>query len=228
MNRYELVFLDLDETLMDFKAAEQAALASSFEEFGLELSSDTILLYEARNSALWQALEHGEVDQEKLKVERFRQVFQELGWAVDPATFSAVYIEFLSHGIYPLPQAEETCAWLASRYRLAIVTNGIAAVQYPRILDSGIAPYIEAIIVSEEAGCSKPNPAIFEFGCKRLGFTDKTAMLMVGDSLVSDIQGAVNFGIDSCWLNAAGKPVPLDGPQPTYEIGSLAELRNLL
>lgn len=228
MKGYELLFLDLDETLMDFKAAEQAALASSFEEFGLQLSSETIRLYEARNSALWKALERGEVDQERLKVERFRQVFQELGWAVDPATFSAVYIEFLSHGIYPLPQAEETCAYLAERYRLAIVTNGIAAVQYPRILDSGIAQYIEAIIVSEEAGFSKPNPAIFDYGCKRLGFHDKAAMLMVGDSLVSDIQGAVNFGIDSCWLNIAGKPVPQAGPQPSYEISSLAGLRKML
>jgi YjjG family noncanonical pyrimidine nucleotidase len=228
MKCYEIVFLDLDETLMDFKAAEQAALASSFEEFGLQLSSETIRLYEARNTTLWKALERGEIDQERLKVERFRQVFQELGWPVDPATFSAVYIEFLSHGIYPLPQVEETCAYLSERYRLAIVTNGIAGVQYPRILDSGIAQYIEAIIVSEEAGFSKPNPAIFEYGCKRLGFHDKAAMLMVGDSLVSDIQGAVNFGIDSCWLNVAGKPVPQDGPQPSYEIGSLAELRNIV
>jgi 2-haloacid dehalogenase len=228
MKRYELVFLDLDETLMDFKAAEKAALASSFEEFGLELSVETVQLYEARNSALWKALERGEMDQERLKVERFRQVFGELGWAVDPAAFSAVYIEFLSHGIYPLPQAEETCAWLASRYRLAIVTNGIAAVQYPRILDSGIAPYIEAIIVSEEAGCGKPNPAIFDYACKRLGFYDKAAMLMVGDSLVSDIQGAVNFGIDSCWLNATGKPSPQEGPQPNFEISRLSELRELL
>ncbi len=228
MKRYELVFMDLDETLMDFKAAERYALAGSFKEFGLELTSDTVQLYEARNSALWKALERGEVDQERLKVERFRQVFQALGWAVDPAVFSAVYIEFLSHGIYPLPLAEETCAYLAARYRLAIVTNGIAAVQYPRILDSGIAQYIEAIIVSEEAGCGKPDPAIFDYGCKRLGFYDKAAMLMVGDSLASDIQGAVNFSIDSCWLNASGKPAPQDGPQPSYEISCLGELRGLV
>jgi 2-haloacid dehalogenase len=228
MKQYELVFIDLDDTLMDFKTAERAALASSFEEFGLELSADTVQLYEARNSALWKALERGEIDQDRLKVERFRQVFQELGWAVDPAVFSAVYIEFLSQGIYPLPQAEEVCAWLGLRYRLAIVTNGIAAVQYPRILNSGIAQYIEAIIVSEEAGCGKPDPAIFDYGCQRLGFHDKSAMLMVGDSLASDIQGAVNFGIDSCWLNASGKPAPQDGPQPSYTISSLVELRKLL
>lgn len=228
MKRYQLVFMDLDETLMDFKAAERDALARSFGDFGLELSADTIRLYETRNSALWKALERGEVNQAQLKVERFRQVFQELGWAVDPAAFSAVYIEFLSHGIYPLPQAEEVCAYLSKRYRLAIVTNGIAAVQYPRILDSDLAQYIEAIIVSEEAGCGKPDPAIFDFGCRRLGFYDKPAILMVGDSLASDIQGAVNFGIDSCWLNASGKPAPKDGPRSSYEISSLAELRNVL
>jgi 2-haloacid dehalogenase len=228
MKHYELVFMDLDETLMDFKAAEQSALARSFDEFGLVLSASTVALYEARNSALWKALERGEIDQERLKVERFRQVFQELGWPVDPAVFSAVYIEFLSQGIYPLPQAEEVCAYLGLRYRLAIVTNGIAAVQYPRILNSGFAQYMEAIIVSEEAGCGKPNPAIFDYGCNRLGFHDKEAMLMVGDSMASDIQGAVNFGIDSCWLNATGKPAPQDGPQPSYVISKLEELRNLL
>jgi YjjG family noncanonical pyrimidine nucleotidase len=228
MKHYKLVFLDLDETLMDFKAAERSALVSGFHEYGLELTDDTIRLYEAKNTALWKALERGEVNQEQLKVERFRQVFQELGWAVDPASFSEVFIGFLSRGIHFMPGAVETCTYLAARYRLAIVTNGIAAVQYPRILDSSIAPYIEAIIVSEEAGCGKPNPAIFEFGCRRLGLHDKAAMLMVGDSLASDIQGAVNFGIDSCWLNISGMPPPQDGPQPNYEIASLAELRELL
>jgi hypothetical protein len=100
MKHYELVFMDLDETLMDFKAAEQAALARSFGSSGWSCHLKR-WLYEARNSALWKALERGEIDQERLKVERFRQVFQELGWAVDPAVFSAVYIEFLSQGIYP-------------------------------------------------------------------------------------------------------------------------------
>jgi 2-haloacid dehalogenase len=228
MKAYTIVFLDLDDTLLDFAAAEREALAGTFADFGLELSPDAARVYEEKNKALWKALERGEIDQGRLKVERFRQCFDELGLKLDAAAVSAAYIRRLGRCAMPLPQAQASCAYLAAKYRLALITNGIAEVQHPRIQASPFASLIELVVVSEEAGCGKPDPAIFGYACERLGFFDKAAMIMVGDSLASDVQGARNFGIDSCWLNPSAKERPAGSPEPSYELRSLEELRGIL
>jgi 2-haloacid dehalogenase len=228
MKAYSIVFLDLDDTLLDFAAAEREALAGVFADFSLELSPDAARVYEEKNKALWKALERGEIDQGRLKVERFRQCFDELGWNVDPVAVSAAYIRRLGRCVMPLPYARAACAYLAAKYRLALITNGIAEVQHPRIRASPFASLLELVVVSEEAGCGKPDPAIFGYACERLGFFDKAAMIMVGDSLASDVQGAENFGIDSCWLNRSAKERPAGGPAPSYEIRNLEDIKTIL
>jgi 2-haloacid dehalogenase len=228
VKRYSIVFIDLDDTLLDFAAAERDALAGVFADFSLALSPEAARVYEEKNTALWKALERGEIDQGRLKVERFRQCFDELGWSVDAAAVSAAYIARLGRSAILLPHAQESCAYLAAKYRLALITNGIADVQHPRIKASPFAQLIELVVVSEEAGCGKPDPAIFGYACERLGFFDKAAMIMVGDSLASDVQGASNFGIDSCWLNRSAKGRPAGSPAPSYEIRSIEEITTIL
>jgi len=227
MKRYELIFIDLDETLMDFRKAERQALGLSFARFGLAFSESSVIEYEEINSAVWRRLEKGELDQETLKVERFRLLFGRLGAKTDPAAFSSAYLEALGKGAFLLPGAEEACAYLSRRYTLVVVTNGIKEVQRARIHASPIEPYLSALVISEEAGSSKPDPAIFQWACDSLGLQDKGRMMMVGDSLSSDIQGGVNFGIDTCWFNPSGAA---NGTvlRPTLEIRKLSEIKNLL
>ncbi len=225
--QYELIFLDADETLFDFRKAEGYALAASFDEYCLELSDAVFRDYDEINKALWKRLELGETDQASLKIERFRLLFQKMGSGIDAAAFGASYVGWLSKASFLLEGAEELCAYLAGRYRLAIITNGIKQVQQGRIGGSAIRKYIEATIISEEVGCSKPSPDIFERACEALGFHGKGQIIMVGDSLSSDIQGGINFGIDTCWANLGGAKNET-GIKPTYEIGALGELRNIL
>lgn len=227
MKRYEVVFIDADETLFDFKRAEAHALAQSFARFGLEPSQAALLAYEEINKGLWAALERGETDQASLKVERFRLLFERLGANVDAAIFSAAYIEWLSKGTFLLEGAEEACRYLAGKYELAIITNGIAEVQRPRIGNSAIAGLVKAVIISEEARCGKPSAGIFEYACDAIDRRDKDGMIMVGDSLSSDILGGLNFGIDTCWANLASAANET-GIRPTYEIRRLAELKDIL
>jgi len=227
MKQYNLVFIDLDETLMDFYQAEKQALSLSFRQFGLDCSERAVLEYDEINAGVWRKLERGEIDQEALKVERFRLLFNRMHTDADPAAFSALYLQELGKGVFLLPGAEETCAYLSSKYTLVVVTNGIKDVQRARISRSPLEPYFSALIISEEAGSSKPAPAIFEYACGRLGFSDKKKMIMVGDSLSSDIQGGANFGIDTCWFNPGSKTND-SGLQPTYEIKTLPEIRTIL
>ncbi len=227
MKRYELVFIDLDETLLDFKRAEREALELSFAGRGLAAGERVVLEYEEINRTVWAALERGEIDQESLKVERFRLLFGRMGLGLDPAAFSADYLRELGKGAYPLPGAVETCAWLAERYTLVAVTNGIGEVQRARLAASPIGTLLDAVAISGEAGCSKPDPGIFEYACGLAGMHERERMIMVGDSLASDMRGGANFGIDTCWYNPDGAPNP-SGPRPTHEIRGLGELRNIL
>ena len=227
MNKYELVFLDADETLLDFRKAERYALSESFGHFGVESGEPVVQAYEEINTAIWKRLEKGELDQERLKVERFRLLFEHLNLHLDPVAFSALYLEWLGRGSFLLPDAEDLCVYLAKNYRLAMVTNGIKEVQRSRVGASPIAHLFDALIISEEAGASKPDPAIFVYACRRLGFHDKSKMIMIGDSLSSDIRGGQNFGIDTCWFNPAGLLNPTE-LKPAYEISNLKDLKRIL
>ena len=181
--RYDVVFLDADGTLFDFKKAEGYALERAFGEAGLELSPDVALAYDRINSGLWKMLERGEIDQSRLRTERFRLLFLELGAKADARAFADIYVRWLSRGSFLIEGALEACELLSQKYVLSIVTNGIREVQLARIAASPLQPYLRDIVVSEEAGCGKPDPRIFEFACSRIGFHDKSRMIIVGDSL---------------------------------------------
>lgn len=234
MKTYELLLLDADETLFDFRRAEAFALERAFAERGLAASPETVACYDAINKEIWRRFERGEIDQATLKVERFALLFADLGVGLDPADFSERYLAWLGRGAFLLPGAEELCAYLAAKYRLAIVTNGIAKVQRPRFEASPIRRHFGAIVISEEVGAAKPQPAIFERACEAMGVFDKSKVLMIGDSLSSDIAGGAAFGVDTCWLNpsgasAGGAPAAAaGGPAPTYVVRDLAELKALL
>jgi len=234
MKTYELLLLDADETLFDFKRAEAFALEGAFTERGLVATPETVARYDAINKEIWRRLERGEIDQATLKVERFALLFAGLGGSLDAADFSELYLEWLGRGSFLLPGAEELCAHLAAKYRLAIVTNGIAKVQRLRFEASPIRRHFGAIVISEEVGAAKPQPAIFARACEAMGVSDKSKVLMIGDSLTSDIAGGAAFGVDTCWLSpnhatvGGGAQAMAQGLAPTYVVRDLAELRALL
>jgi HAD superfamily hydrolase (TIGR01549 family) len=116
---------------------------------------------------------------------------------------------------------------LARNYRLAILTNGLQVVQRARLARSAIRDHISDIIISEEIGCAKPAKAYFDAAFARLGQPSKREVLMIGDNWVSDIQGAVRYGLDTCWFNPRHQPHP-DDSGVTFEVASLRELTERL
>lgn len=226
MKAYEILFIDADETLFDFRKAEEYAFAQSFSRAGIEAGPEAYRAYDEINKELWRRLERGEIDQKRLRVERFRLLFAALGLELDERAFSDDYVRWLSKASFLLDGAEGLCASLSASRRLFILTNGIAEVQHSRLELSPIRKYIEDIFISEEAGSAKPDRAFFEYACERADLRDKARILMIGDSLSSDIKGALDFGIDSCWVNLAGARNE-SGLKPTYEVRSLAEIAKL-
>jgi len=147
--------------------------------------------------------------------------------APDVEALSRCYLRHLAEGSYVIDGAEDICRYMAQRYTLAILTNGIAEVQRSRLSKSVLRDMIPHIIISEEVGLSKPDPRIFEYAMDALGHPRRDTVLMVGDSLSSDILGGVNAGIHTCWYNPHGATCRED-LAPTYEIRALHELRLLL
>ena len=219
---YELLLFDLDDTLFDFDRTEENSLRNTFTTFGLENGVEKYReSYHAISSVIWTDLEQGRITIEELKVERFRQLFAQHKLDIDPLQFGELYIENMGHESHMIDGVQEMISSLTD-YRLAVLTNGFTTTQFARIAGSPLHNTFEAIISSEETGFKKPQSEIFEYTFDKLGVTDPSRVLMIGDSLTSDIQGGINAGIDTCWFNPAAKVNAL-GIQPTYEIHDWSE-----
>lgn len=228
MVKYEVIIFDADETLFDFKKSERDAFKNAILEFGIEYDERYHLkIYQDINTAIWKEFEDGHITQGKLKVERFRRLSYTLKTEFDENEFAKCYTKYLSNSSFLYDDSLELVEGLYKKHRLAIVTNGLRDVQNNRIKKSVIAKYFEDIVVSEEVQVAKPDPRIFEHALNNMKYTDKSKVLMVGDSLTSDIQGGINSGIDTCWYNPNGMSNE-KGIIPTYEISKLMELNDIL
>jgi putative hydrolase of the HAD superfamily len=125
-----------------------------------------------------------------------------------------------------LEGAEELVRYLAEKYPLTVVTNGFVEVQYEKFDRSGLRDCFAHIVLSEEVGCQKPNPRIYEEALRMNGISAEEAV-MIGDSWNSDIQGAINAGIDQIWIRKSQDPLP-NGQSATYIVKSLAEVMEIL
>lgn len=197
-------------------------------EFGIRYDENHHLkVYKDINTIIWKELENGLITQEELKVERFKRLSHKLNIKFNEYDFAKSYMKHLSHASFLYDDSINLIESLHKNYRLSIVTNGLKDVQNNRIRKSIIAKYFEEVVISEEVQVSKPNPKIFEHALNNMNYTDKRKVLMVGDSLSSDIQGGINFGIDTCWFNS-NKILNKTDTQPTYEIFNLMELKDIL
>ncbi len=225
--KYKLIIFDADETLFDFKKSEKVALESTMRDFNVNYDENSHLeIYKEINAAVWKELEKGLITQKELNDLRFQRLLERLDVPGNALEFADAYIDHLSRASFLYEESLDLVRRLAGKYRLAILSNGLKKVQNNRLRKSSIAEYFEEIIISEEVGLAKPDPAIFELLFDSMGHLDKRGTLIVGDSLSSDIQGGVNFGIDTCWYNPNGD-LNNTGLRPTYEIRRLNELYDI-
>lgn len=227
MIRYRWLLFDLDNTLFDYDRAEREALTRTFAEIGLPVQDELFDRYRQINGDLWQAFEQGGVTQDFIKVQRFARLFYANGIDADPVLISKRYLFYLSQGTFLIDGAEEVVRSLHGRYRMLLVTNGLKEVQRPRIAHSTIGAYFEGLIISEEVGAAKPDGRIFDVAFDMMNRPGKREVLIVGDSLSSDIAGGRAYGIDTCWFNPSARPAEPDD-DITYVIGDLAQLESIL
>ena len=224
--RYSYLLADNDNTLMDFDAAERKALQDALTAFGKPCSDEVFDVYHHINKRLWEALERGETTQALLKVERFAQLVAHYGWeGVDPARLAVVFQDQLSTHADLLPGAMHLLESVRGRMKIALVSNGVSATQRGRLSVCEFTHLLDAIVISEEIGVSKPDPQMVYKALELLGCTDKRQAVFLGDSHSADITAAWNAGVDSIWLTRHGRGV---SDKATYVAESLEEAEAIL
>ena len=224
---YPWLWFDADGTLFDYNRAEANALRQTFHSLSLPYEEGYLEVYQRINSRLWQALEKQEITPAILRFRRFELLLEAVQLSGSSEQMSSAYIEQLAICSELMDGAYDVLNTLHKKCYFAIVTNGLQAVQRSRLAHSAIRDFISEIIISEEIGVAKPNPAFFEIAASRTDHPAKTDVLIIGDSLTSDMQGGLNYGIDTCWYNPVGDTRPHNFPI-TYEIQHLSELLNLI
>ncbi len=222
---YTTILFDSDDTLLDFKTSEADAIARAFRSAGLDFNEEIHLLYSEINHSLWKALERGEVNTDELLVLRFAKLFEQCSYEYDPSAFNDLYFRCLADTDFVMDGAREILEYLKGRYELNIITNGVGYIQTSRLNNSGLREYFDHLFISGEIGASKPSPVFFDHVLDTVHEKDRSKILVVGDSLTSDIKGAYNAGLDSVYI---GKPENIGDIKPTYVIGSIFKLKNIL
>ncbi|MCQ2418863.1 MAG: YjjG family noncanonical pyrimidine nucleotidase [Clostridia bacterium] len=222
------LFLDLDDTILDFEKAEEKAIAKAFVDFGIEPTESEIERYKKINLLQWERYERGEITREEVLTVRFDIFFEKYGLHIDGEYADSVYRHYLGIGHFFVDGAEELLEELKKRrMRLFIASNGVAATQDSRLDSAGIRPYFERIFISETTGFHKPEKEYFDYCFDHIPFFRREEAMIVGDSLTSDILGGIRAGIKTCWFNPKNKP-PRADIVPDFEIKTLSEIPELL
>jgi len=224
---YTWLLFDADGTLFDFERTAAAALVQTFADFQVPYEPTFIERYRSIDERLWEALERGDVTREVLHVRRFAELLATIGVERNAQNFADRYLEHVGEGTHLIDGAEHVVSILAGRAHLALITNGFAEVQRSRFARSTLTRYFETIVISEEVGVAKPDPAIFDEAFRRMGSPAKSDVLMIGDSLTADIRGGIEYGIDTCWFNPAGNAALPDMPI-SHIVSDLSEILTIL
>ncbi|TCL55711.1 2-haloacid dehalogenase [Kineothrix alysoides] len=228
MGKFEIILWDVDQTLLDFKRSENYAVRYCFGLFGLKVTDEIVAMYSGINEGFWKRIEKGEITKKEALVERFRAFFSQIGvTGVEPEEFQMHYADALGSVYYYQDDSYELVKQLKGQYRQYLVTNGVTHTQRKKLKLSGLDQLVEDIFVSEEIGVPKPQKEYFDRCFSRIQDFDKEKVIIVGDSLSSDMLGGNNAGLVTCWYNPGGlkneSEVRID-----YEIKNLQDIISVL
>jgi putative hydrolase of the HAD superfamily len=228
---YKHIFFDLDHTIWDFDRNAEETLYELYHVYklkslGLHSAELFIQTYTDNNHKLWADYHMGLITKDHLRQTRFSKTFIDLGLApeVIPSNFEDDYVRICPTKTNLFPQAHETLAYLQSKYKLHLISNGFKESTELKIATTGLAGYFDIIIISEIIGINKPDKAIFDYALNSAK-AEKHESLMIGDSLSADVYGALAFGMDAIYFNPTNKEKPADVPR---QISNLNELMNIL
>ena len=226
---FKVILWDVDATLLNFEKAEEAGIRGCFEKYNLGECTDEMLEnYKVINRGYWQAMERGEIEKPVLLVKRFEDFLNAYGLDSSVAAgFNELYQILLGETVVFYENALETVQALKGKVLQCAVTNGTKVAQDGKLRNSGLDKEFDHVFISEVVGIEKPNKGFFDAVFAEIGSFDKDEVLIVGDSLTSDIQGGVNAGIKTCWFNPKGAE-NTSKLKPDYVIKDIGEVSEIV
>lgn len=231
MSRYTTLFIDLDDTLFDFRQASRMSFHETYDLLGYERFFESfehfLQIYEPRNRELWVLYGKGEIDKATLNRLRYSYPLEAVGHPDEElaARFCTEALSRIPHKNVLIPGAIELMEYLHPRYEMFILSNGFQELQSQKMATTGLSKYFKRLILSDEIGINKPNPELFHYALEVSG-ARKESSIMIGDMFETDIVGAANIGLDQIFVNITGaKGLTFE---PTYEVNNLLQIKDIL
>ena len=229
---YKDLFFDLDHTLWDFETNSKETIQELYAthhlaELGIVDFDGFYSTYSAHNHRLWDRYTKGFIKQEELRWKRVYLSLLDFKVANEPLAkeMSQAYLEILPNKKHLFPYTIEILEYLKQKdYKMHLITNGFESVQFKKIKNSGLQDYFIEVITSEASNSLKPQKEIFEYALKNANATVAES-IMIGDNESADIQGGINMGMDTIFVNHI-QVVPTI--PATYTITHLKELETIL
>ena len=227
MKKYKWALFDADHTLFDFDKASEEALSEVLAEHGADWEQGMYTDYKRINVQCWMEHEQGLINRDTLVYERFKRYFNFRNLDLDPVATQKEYLRRLGTKPYLMPGAEDMMNLLQGKVKLGYITNGMTEVQRPRMEKIDWHKKFDVIVIAGEIGHSKPHRGYFEYVHNQLNAPSHEEVIVIGDSLSADIEGALSFGYHTCWYNPDADPCTL-AQEPHFTIAHLEELENIL
>lgn len=225
--QYDWLLFDLDNTILNFTKAMDYAFEKTLVDYEIPQDEPLMPVYKVINKQCWKELEEGLITQDELRYLRFERFIKRINSDINSTDFANSYHANLSDKIFWLENAQELIRKWSKKYNLALVTNGFKEIQRARLVKMDMDDCFKHIVISDEIGSSKPHQAFFDYTFSKIGKVDKERVIIIGDNPGSDIQGGMDYGIHTCWINANDNPLP-EGIKPNYTIKKLSDLDQIL
>ncbi len=224
--KYDFILFDADDTLFDFQKCANKCFTKTCVEFGFPKEKISYPVYRDINQKLWDLYSLSKIEKSVILVRRFEEYGERFGLKFNSSDFFKSYEEKLAHTVFLFSDTKCTLEYLKKRaIKIYLITNGVKFVQRTRLSLSGIEEFFDGVFISDEIGHAKPSKEYFEFVRQNIPSFDVNKALIVGDSLISDIQLGINNGIDTCLISRRKKS---SSTLPTYKIKSLDELKEII
>ncbi len=221
------VFIDIDNTLLDFNRCAAYSMAEAYKEKGVVFEEYMFREFKIINDSLWLKIEKGELTKAQLHAVRWNMIFQKLGFDFDGPAFEERFRFFLNQSCVKVDGADSALQYLSGRYTVCVASNGPEGQQVNRLKSAGMLPFINKVFTSEKIGYPKPSKEFFDACFSQLPGVSPEDCVMIGDSLTADIAGGAKYGMKTLWFNFAKEA--LSGETvPNYTVDSLDDIKNYL
>lgn len=221
------VFIDVDNTLLDFQEGAKEAMDKAFEKRGMKRKEGFFEIFKRINDGLWHKIELGELTREGLAKIRFNMIFREAGIYLDGVEFERDFRKNLAESAVKVKNAEEILKYISQKYPIYVTSNAPQGQQLLRLEKAGLLQYITDVFTSERMGFNKPDKRFFDMCFDMIPSVLPEEIMIIGDSINADVRGGIENGLKTCWFNYFGEKAHAD-ITPDHTVESLLEIKEIL